>query len=71
MDDDCSWSTTRLGHEIIADLESLQGVSVEWEQMWPYDGGQFHLLVATADGELFNMEISIKGDEQTPATPAS
>ena len=59
MDDDCEWTETLLGHEIIADLESLQGVAIEWEQEWSVAGHRFLVQVATGDGRTFAVDISI------------
>ena len=49
----------RLVHEIVADLESLQGASVEWDNVWPYSSGEFLIRICTADEKEFEIQVSV------------
>ena len=55
----CEWTPERLANEIIADLESLQGMSVDWEKVWPYSTNEFLIRLFTADEKEFEMRILI------------
>ena len=55
----CEWTPIRLVHEIIADLESLQGASVEWDSVWPYSSNEFLIRMSTGDEKEFEIRISI------------
>ena len=59
MIEECEWTPTWIIHEIVADLESIQGIGVEWEHKWPFDGQQHWLGVSTIDGRFFEVQISI------------
>ena len=58
MSDTCEWNSTKLIHEIVSNLESLQGASVDWETKWPFNNE--HLVWLIIDrGKEFQVEIKI------------
>ena len=62
MFEDCAWTPTRILHEIIADLQSLQGFWVEWDERLPLSTQQYLVQVSTSDGKFFQIDMSIMED---------
>ncbi len=61
MDDGDEWTETKLVHEIISDLEGLQGTWLEWKSVgFP---GFMHEMVRlhTWEGQVFRMRLAMIG----------
>ena len=56
--DTCEWNSTKLIQEIVSNLESLQGASVDWGTKWPSNNEHLVLLI-TDRGKEFQVEIKI------------
>ena len=67
MIDDCDWTPTKLIHEIVADLGSIQGFCVELENRWPFNSGDYRVFVSTSAGQNFELEISISPNRTSSA----
>jgi hypothetical protein len=57
--EDGDWTPMRLIHEIVADLESLQGASVEWGKKSPFTTNEYLVRILTGDGKVFDVDVSI------------
>ena len=65
MDDQCGWTETKLVHEIISNLESLQGVLVEWRSMGPHGSLQEFVRFSTLDEQVFRFGITFIYDDES------
>ncbi len=68
MDDCCEWTEIKLVHEIIADLQSLQGAWVEWMTMGEPDVREAFAIVSfyphDNDGKAFRLRLEfVRADE--------
>ena len=59
MIEDREWTPTLLAYELVADLESLQGVRVEWERKWPFTEHHYAIWVATNPNKVYTVDISV------------
>ena len=62
MDDGCEWTNTKLVHEIVSNLEGLQGCWIEWKTEYQDYIRQDIIRFHTADGQVFRLKIDLYGD---------
>ncbi len=65
MDDGCEWTGIKLAHELIADLESLQGSWVEWKIVGKLDFRQAFIRFHTRQESVFRLRIDLIGDDES------
>ena len=66
MGDCCEWTATKLVHEIIADLQSLQGAWVEWIALGESDTREAIARVSfhphENGGKVLRLRLELVGD---------
>lgn len=67
MDDCCEWTEIKLVHEIIADLQSLQGTWVEWMTMG--QPGEMQTLARVSfhypDQKVFRLRLELVSEDES------
>ena len=63
LDDGCEWTRTKLVHEIVSNLESLRGCTVEWKTNDddPERRSEF-VRIHAPDGAVFRLALEYYGD---------
>jgi hypothetical protein len=56
------WTNTKLVHEIVSNLEGLQGCWIEWKTESQDYIRQDIIRFQTADGQVFRLKIDLYGD---------
>ena len=67
MDDEREWTETKLVHEIISNLQSLERAEVDWITLGPEGHLQELIRVSVGDGQVFRLGIALISDDEAAA----
>ncbi len=67
MNDQCEWIEIRLVHEIIADLQSLPGVWIDWKILESERQLQGLIKVSIWNGQVYRLSIALIREDEADA----